>query len=167
MLASHSRPIPLANQHSSCLLNSLVSLMINSFSLRTYLYINYPLRTEKLHRRFGGKLRGTTNNASVNNVFEAQKYLSYKKNRYQVSYCTTLHVVYYCTWGKKNEFIARSPRWLGRLSSCLLKSISRVQFSPSAITSRDFFLHKKMLISGKRKSVSQQHSMKIDEQWEC
>ena len=34
------------------------------------------------------------------------------------------------------------PRWLGRLSSCLLKSISRVQFSPSAHTRRDFFMHK-------------------------
>ena len=32
----------------------------------------------------------------------------------------------------------RRPRWLGRLSSCLLKSISRVQFSPSAYTRRDF-----------------------------
>ena len=37
----------------------------------------------------------------------------------------------------------RRLRWLGRLSSCLLKSISRVQFSPSAHTRRDFFLHKK------------------------
>ena len=62
--------------------------------------------------------------------------------------------------------ISRRPRWLSRLSSCLLKSIERVQFSPSAHTRRDFFLHKKM-ISGKRESVSQQHSMKIDEQWEC
>ena len=33
-----------------------------------------------------------------------------------------------------------------------LKSIPRVQFSPSAHTRRDFFLHKKM-ISGKRESV--------------
>ena len=50
-------------------------------------------------------------------------------------------------------FSCRRPRWLGRLSSCLLKSISRVQFSPSAHTRRDFSLHKKM-ISGKRESVS-------------
>ena len=62
--------------------------------------------------------------------------------------------------------VGRRPRWLGRLSSCLLKSISWIQFSPSAHTRRDFFLHKK-LISGKRESVSEQHSMKIDEQWEC
>ena len=47
---------------------------------------------------------------------------------------------------------SRRPRWLGRLSSCLLKSISRVQLSPSAHTRRNF-LHKK-LISGKRESVS-------------
>ena len=32
----------------------------------------------------------------------------------------------------------RRPRWLGRISSCLLKSISSVQFSPSAYTRRDF-----------------------------
>ena len=50
-------------------------------------------------------------------------------------------------------FSCRRPRWLGRLSSCLLKSISRVQFSPSEHTRRDFSLHKKM-ISGKRESVS-------------
>ena len=31
----------------------------------------------------------------------------------------------------------RRPRWLGRLSLCLLKSISRVQFSPSTHTRRD------------------------------
>ena len=49
--------------------------------------------------------------------------------------------------------ISRRPRWLSRLSSCLLKSIERVQFSPSAHTRRDFFLHKKM-ISGKSESVS-------------
>ena len=35
------------------------------------------------------------------------------------------------------------PRVLGRLSSCRLKSISRVQFSPSAHNRRDFFLHEK------------------------
>ena len=46
-----------------------------------------------------------------------------------------------------------APRWLGRLSWCLPKSISRVQFSPSAHTRRDFFLHKN-LMSGKRESVS-------------
>ena len=39
--------------------------------------------------------------------------------------------------------VHRRPQWLGRLSSCLLKSISRVQFSPSAHTRRDFFLQKK------------------------
>ena len=50
-------------------------------------------------------------------------------------------------------YISRRPRWLGRLFSCLLKSISRVQFSPSAHIRRDFFFHKKM-ISGKRESVS-------------
>ena len=50
-------------------------------------------------------------------------------------------------------FSCRRPRWLGRLSSCLLKSISRVQFSPSAHTRRDFSLHKKM-IRGRRESVS-------------
>ena len=52
-----------------------------------------------------------------------------------------------------NLYISRRPRWLGRLSSCPLKSISRVHVSPSAHTGRDFFLHKK-LISGKRESVS-------------
>ena len=56
--------------------------------------------------------------------------------------------------------------WLGRLSSCLLKPISRVQFSPITRTRRDFSLHKK-IISGKCESVNKQHSMKIDEQWEC
>ena len=58
------------------------------------------------------------------------------------------------------------PRWLGRVSSCLLKSISRIQFSPSAHARRDFFLCKK-LISGKRESEGLQHSMQIDEQLEC
>ena len=48
---------------------------------------------------------------------------------------------------------ARRPRWLGKLSSCLLKSNSWVQFSPGAHTRKDFFLHIKM-ISGKRESVS-------------
>ena len=47
----------------------------------------------------------------------------------------------------------RRPRWLGRLCSCIPKSISRAQFAPSAHTRRDFFLHQK-LISGKRESVS-------------
>ena len=44
-----------------------------------------------------------------------------------------------------------------RLSSCLLKSISRVQFSPSAHTRREFFSHNKNdheFGSGKRESVS-------------
>ena len=41
-------------------------------------------------------------------------------------------------------YIYRRPRWLGRSSSCLLKSISRVQFSPNAHTCGDFFLHKKV-----------------------
>ena len=50
-------------------------------------------------------------------------------------------------------YIDRRPRWLGMLSSCLLKSISRVQFSPSAHICRYFFVHEKM-ISGKRESVS-------------
>ena len=36
----------------------------------------------------------------------------------------------------------RRPRWLGRLSSCLLRSISRLQFSPSAHTRREFSLRK-------------------------
>ena len=45
---------------------------------------------------------------------------------------------------------SRRPRWLGRLSSCLLKSISRVQFSPSAHTHRDFFLQKKMIAESAR-----------------
>ena len=34
----------------------------------------------------------------------------------------------------------RRPGWLGRLSSCLLKSISRVQFSPSVPYSSGLFL---------------------------
>ena len=34
----------------------------------------------------------------------------------------------------------RRPRWPGRVSSCLLKSISWVQFSPSAHTRRDFWV---------------------------
>ena len=62
---------------------------------------------------------------------------------------TALHI-YRST---KYIYISRRPRWLGRLFSCLLKSISRVQFSPSAHIRRDFFFHKKM-ISGKRESVS-------------
>ena len=35
----------------------------------------------------------------------------------------------------------RRPRWLCRLSSCLLISNSGVQFSPSAHTRRDFLMH--------------------------
>ena len=42
------------------------------------------------------------------------------------------------------------PRWLGRISSCLLTLISRVQFSPSAHTRRDFFLHKNWLAESAR-----------------
>ena len=43
---------------------------------------------------------------------------------------------------------------------------SSILTESSAHTRPDFFLHKK-IISGKRESVSWQHSMKIDEQWEC
>ena len=50
----------------------------------------------------------------------------------------SMHILLYHT-----HIESRRPRWLGRLSSCLLKSISQVQFSPSAHTRRDFFLHKK------------------------
>ena len=52
------------------------------------------------------------------------------------------------------------------IRSTLLKSISRVQLSPRAHPRRSFSLHKK-LIGGKPERVSEQHSMKIDEQWEC
>ena len=72
----------------------------------------------------------------------------------------------WCTFEYKRCHKSRRPRWLGRLSSCLARSISRVQLSPGAHTRRDFFLHKKTM-SGKRESVSYQNSMKIDEQWEC
>ena len=50
--------------------------------------------------------------------------------------------------------ISRRPRWLGRLSSCLLKSILWVQFSPSARTGRDFFLHKNWLAESAKAWVS-------------
>ena len=46
------------------------------------------------------------------------------------------------------------PRWFGRLSSCLLKSTSRVQFSPSAHAYSQGLFHEQKLISGKRESVS-------------
>ena len=46
------------------------------------------------------------------------------------------------------------PRRLGRLSSCLLKSISWVQFSPSAHTRRDAFLHKNWVAESARAWVS-------------
>ena len=59
----------------------------------------------------------------------------------------------YNTRGTQYMQVSRRRRWLGRLSSCLLKSIQWVQFSPSAHTREDFFLHLK-LISGKRESVS-------------
>ena len=45
-------------------------------------------------------------------------------------------------------------RWLGRLCSYLLKSISWVQFSPSAHTRTDFFLHKNWLAESARAWVS-------------
>ena len=61
---------------------------------------------------------------------------------------------------------SRHPRWLGRWLACLSRSIWWVQVSPSAC-SQGFFSHKKKMIIGKRESVSQLHSMKIDEQWEC
>ena len=47
---------------------------------------------------------------------------------------TVAHVTIYC------RPQSRRPRWLGRLSSCLLKSISRVQLSPSAIYKYGLFL---------------------------
>ena len=58
------------------------------------------------------------------------------------------------------------PRWLGRLSSCLLKSISSVQFSPSAHTRRNFSL-KIILLAESARTWDSSNSMRIDEQWEC
>ena len=53
------------------------------------------------------------------------------------------------------QYSSRRPQRLGRLSSCLLKSISRVQFSPSAHTRGTFSCIKKLITcSGKRESVS-------------
>ena len=40
-------------------------------------------------------------------------------------------------------FSSRRPRWLGRWSACLSRSISWVQVSPSAHARRDFFLQKR------------------------
>ena len=50
------------------------------------------------------------------------------------------YLQYVCTYIRST--LPASP-WLGRLSSCLLKSILRVQFSPSAHTRSNFFLHNK------------------------
>ena len=59
------------------------------------------------------------------------------------------------------------PRWLGRWPSCLLTSIARVQLSPSAHTRAGTFSGIEIDYRiGKRESVSQQLSMKLDEQWE-
>ena len=51
-------------------------------------------------------------------------------------------------------FMSRHSRWIGRVSSCLLKSISRVQFPSSAPTRTDFFLHKNWLAESARACVS-------------
>ena len=56
----------------------------------------------------------------------------------------------WCTFEYIRSHISRRPLWLGRLSSCLAKSISRVQFSSSAHTRRDFFLHKNSLAESAR-----------------
>ena len=49
----------------------------------------------------------------------------------------------------------RRPRWFGRLSACLPKSTSWVQFSPSTHrTRRDFFLHKIWLAESTRAWLS-------------
>ena len=62
--------------------------------------------------------------------------------------------------------IGRRPRWLGRLSSYLLKSF--LEFNSHRVHIHvGTFSCIKQWISGKRESVSGQHSMKIDEQWEC
>ena len=68
-------------------------------------------------------------------------------------------------WEKRKRKRYRRPRWLGRLSSCLLKSISRVQLSPSAHTRRDFFLKK----NDQRKARERELATfdEIDGQWEC
>ena len=65
--------------------------------------------------------------------------------------------------------VDQSYRWLGRLSSCLLKSISWIQLSPSAHTIVLVGAFSCVKIdSGKREIVScWKHSMKIDEHWEC
>ena len=62
--------------------------------------------------------------------------------------------------------IGRRPRWLGRLSSYLLKSFRGFNYHRVHIHVGTFSCIKQW-ISGKRESVSEQHSMKIDEQWEC
>ena len=95
-----------------------------------------------------------------------------------IVYNLSLHPSQYCrylsvplldaaevTWGHKQlmnypkQFIStffsfcwcsRRPGWLGRLFSCPLKSISRVQFSPSTHIRRDLFLHKKWLAESAR-----------------
>ena len=55
-------------------------------------------------------------------------------------------------------------RWLGRLCSCLYQFRG---FNPHRvhILVRPFL--EKRIITGKRESVSEHHSMEIDEQWEC
>ena len=63
-----------------------------------------------------------------------------KELRVNVPWCSILQFV--STYIRVR--VHRRPRWLVTLSSCLLKSISRVQFSPSAHTNRDFFLGTKI-----------------------
>ena len=58
---------------------------------------------------------------------------------------------------------ARLPRWLSRWSARLLKSMSRVQVSPSIRRRKDFFLRKKYQRKTPKRELAT--SMKIDECW--
>ena len=68
----------------------------------------------------------------------------------------------------QNELMPASPVALVRGSRAYVPtSISCVRVSPCAYSQGLFVASTLIINSGKRWSVSKQHSMKIDEQWEC
>ena len=82
----------------------------------------------------------------VGRVFELFRFVrgGYKQEEFK----GVLPLVYVETHTRHFVSTDRRPRRLGGLSSCLLKSISRVRFSPSAHNRWDVFMHKKQMISG-------------------
>ena len=83
---------------------------------------------------------------SRNSMPSYSSYDTYKSNTVQLDPEGTA-VALLCLLSHTNFLVqlsVRRPRWLGRLFSCLLKSSSWVQLSPSARiirSRRDFFLH--------------------------